>query len=530
MGSDVRSKRLSIGGMTCVNCQKLIENKLRNTVGVKKANVNYSAGIADITYDTNIISLKEIASIIEKMDYKVLNRNEISTSNIGRVIVIMAIVVSLYMLLQKFGILNLLIPGQLADSNMGYGMLFIIGLITSIHCMAMCGGINLSQCLPHGEVPVENRKRFSTFIPAFQYNFGRVISYTVIGFILGFIGLLFGGGLETGFPTVLQGLLKMIAGVFMVIMGINMLGIFPWLRKLNPKMPKIFARKIGEGKSKYSSPLIVGLLNGLMPCGPLQAMQIVALASGNPLTGALSMLLFSLGTIPLMLGFGSAISLLGKKFMRKVMNVGAILVVVLGLAMLSQGGSLSGFLSSGLLLQVLFALCAVGVLTMVPFRKPSHKVLSTVTALVISSLVIVSWNLWNTIPKGGADVSALNSGIQLVDGKQIVNSTLSSGKYPNITVQAGTPVKWIIDAPQGSINGCNNKMIIQDYGIEYSFKPGENVIEFTPAQTGTIRYSCWMGMIHGTINVTKAGDSIVAATENVSPTSNESGGSCCSLS
>ena len=63
------------------------------------------------------------------------------------------------------------------------------------------------------------------------------------------------------------------------------------------------------------------------------------------------------------------------------------------------------------------------------------------------------------------------------------------------------PVKWIIDAPKGSINGCNYKIYINEYGIEYQFKSGENIIEFTPTNAGTFRYSCWMGMIRGTITV-----------------------------
>jgi sulfite exporter TauE/SafE len=184
----------------------------------------------------------------------------------------------------------------------------------------MCGGINLSQCIPHGEAVDEKKSRLSTFRPAFLYNLGRVISYTAIGFILGFAGLLLGGGSDAGLPTMFQGTLKLFAGAFMVVMGINMLGLFPQLRKLQPRMPKIFARKVGMEKAKNKSPLIVGLLNGLMPCGPLQSMQIVALASGNPFAGALSMFLFSLGTVPLMLGLGSIVSALGRKFTQKVMN------------------------------------------------------------------------------------------------------------------------------------------------------------------------------------------------------------------
>ena len=507
MDSRVKSKRLRIGGMTCVNCQNKIERKLRNTAGVKSARASYNTGTVEITYDTDIISLRDISGIIERLDYKVLTGNERQEPNISRVTGILVIVVSLYVLLQQFGILNLLVPSQLADTKMGYGMLFVIGLITSIHCVAMCGGINLSQCIPHSGTSSEKRSRFSAFIPAFLYNVGRVVSYTVIGFILGFAGLLFGGGSEVGLPAMLQGILKLIAGGFMVIMGINMLGIFPWLRRLNPRMPKIFARKVGAEKAGSKSPLIVGLLNGLMPCGPLQSMQIVALASGNPLAGAFSMFLFSLGTVPLMLGLGSIVSALGKKFTQKVMNVGAVLVVVLGLAMLSQGGSLSGFLPPDLLLLVILVFCVVGIVSSIPFRKRLYRTIATVTALSVAIVFLSSWDQWGVISSGeaGASSSVADSGVQIVDGKQVVNSTLAPGRYPNITVQAGTPIKWVIDAPKGTVNGCNNRIFIRDYGIEYSFKTGENVIEFTPTKTGSVRYSCWMGMIRGTITVTEAG-------------------------
>jgi sulfite exporter TauE/SafE/copper chaperone CopZ len=513
MESKFRTKRLRIGGMTCVSCKNKIERKLRNTAGVESADVSYSAGTAAVVYDADIITLREIEAVIEKLDYQVLHDSGRQESNVSRVVGILAIIVSLYVLLQQFGILNLLVPSRLADTTMtgdglaGYGMLFVIGLITSIHCIAMCGGFNLSQCIPQGDQPADRNltfgakiNRMDTFVPSLLYNLGRVISYTVFGFFAGFVGLLLGGGTEVGLPVMAQGILKLVAGVFMVVMGINMLGLFPLLRKLNPRMPRIFARKVGVEKAKNNSPLIVGLLNGLMPCGPLQSMQIVALASGNPFAGAFSMLLFSLGTVPLMLGLGSIVSALGKKFTAKVMTVGAVLVVVLGLAMLSQGGSLSGLLPPDLLLPIIVALSAVGIVSSIPFKKPTHKAISTIAALSVAVIILVSWNGLNAALVGG-NGSTADDGIQVVDGKQVINSTLSSGKYPNITVQVGTPVKWVIDAPKGSINGCNNRMFISDYGIEYSFKTGENVIEFTPDKVGTVRYNCWMGMIRGSINV-----------------------------
>lgn len=500
----VMKKRLRIGGMTCVSCQNKIERKLKNTAGVKDVSVSYNTGYADITYDSAVITLKDIKAVINKLGYEALPETGTSGAGIGRTIGLLAIIVSLYVVLERFGILNLLVPSQLADTKMGYGMLFVIGLITSVHCIAMCGGINLSQCIPQGEGANESGGKLAAFRPAVLYNLGRVVSYTVIGFILGAVGMLLGGGAGAGLSTLFQGILKIIAGVFMVIMGINMLGIFPWLRRFTPRMPKFLTIKIGKKKAASSRPFIVGLLNGLMPCGPLQSMQIVALASGNPLAGALSMFLFSLGTVPLMLGFGSLVSALGKRFSRAVMNVGAVLVVVLGLAMLSQGGSLSGLLLPSQLLALVIMLCVVGVIVSIPFTKELYnlyRVASVAAAIILMVAANAAWsNMHGSAGLGDAGGTANAAEIQ--DGVQLVNSTLTSSRYPNITVQAGIPVKWVIDAPAGSINGCNNRMLINEYGIEHTFTQGENIIEFTPTTPGTVQYTCWMGMMRGNIFVT----------------------------
>lgn len=86
------------------------------------------------------------------------------------------------------------------------------------------------------------------FIPAFAYNVGRVVSYTAIGLILGFMGMFLGRGSAGGISPFFQGILKLIAGVFMVIMGINMLDLFPGLKKFNLRMPKFFAAAVGRQK------------------------------------------------------------------------------------------------------------------------------------------------------------------------------------------------------------------------------------------------------------------------------------------
>ncbi len=507
--------RLIIGGMTCVNCQDKIEKTLVHTDGIVSASVSYNSAAAEIVYDEGKISLKEIVGVVERLGYEAILKKKTAGSDVRNVVWKLAVIVSLYIMLQSTGILTLLVPGRLADSKMGYWMFFVIGLSTSVHCIAMCGGINLSQCLPRrANREPDDTGMLSALRPALSYNMGRVLSYTAIGFILGTAGFMVGGGKEVGLSVFLQGVLKMTAGLFMVVMGINMLGLFPRLRKFTVRVPRFLARKIDRRKAKTNRPFYVGVLNGFMPCGPLQSMWIVALASGSPLAGAFSMFLFSLGTVPLMLGLGSIVSALGRKFTDECMTVGAVLVAVLGLALIAQGGSLSGWFPPDLLLVAVIALCAAGVMLSIPFER---KAVGNVVKFASLAVVVGACVLWSGQGTPARKNPVAENNVEIAGGKQTVRSTLQFGRYPNITVQAGIPVKWVIDAPEGSINGCNDRIVIPDYGVEYTFHTGENVIEFTPDTAGTVRYSCWMGMIRGNIFVTGGTeDGIAASGETVS--------------
>lgn len=456
--------KLYINGMTCINCQTRIQNALKKQPGIAQTAVSYETEIADVLYDSSIISLEQIQGLIDELGYSASIQKASHAKIVGHTLRELGIIVILYFLLRHFGILNYLAPASLADAQMSYGMLFVIGLITSIHCIAMCGGINLSQTLQKGSKPSANISR-AMFQNAATYNAGRIISYTIIGGILGGIGALTGmaGTLQTS--SFFQGLLKLLAGALMVMMGINMLGLFPELRRFHLRIPlPLFQKgKQKETSHKHRTPFIIGLFNGLMPCGPLQSMQIVALASANSFTGALSMFFFALGTIPLMLGFGSIVASLGKRFTKQVLKCGSILVVVMGLSMTSQGIALSGINSK---LNTLFS---VNSETTVKISDQNHL--------------------------NDSDTDMENDGIQYV------SSTLESGHYPDITVKAGTPVGWTIHAEKNSINGCNYKVLLPDFDTECIFEEGDNTIEFTPPKTGIYTYSCWMGMITGKIYV-----------------------------
>jgi sulfite exporter TauE/SafE/copper chaperone CopZ len=471
----MQTQTIRIGGMTCVSCRDRIEKTLKSTAGVGDAAVNFNSGTATVSYNASVVAFHEIKAAIEKLGYTVLAEKE--KPPVLRIIGTAVIILALYALLRGLGIGTLTSAFPLAEAGMGYGMLFVIGLVTSVHCAAMCGGINLSQCIPVVATTETGRRREVLFpailFPSILYNAGRVISYTVVGALAGALGQ------AVTVSGRFQGIVQLLAGVFMVIMGINMLGLLPgsagtMLRRFHVRMPKIFARKIDEQKTGNRNPLFIGLLNGFMPCGPLQAMQLYALSTGSPVAGGISLFLFSMGTVPLMFGIGALSSALSKKFTHRVMKVGAILVTVMGMTMFTYGFGLSGF---------------------------NFDVIDRVNPFSSTRAAFQYGN-------GEAGTGAFQPVIPVIEnGVQMVNSALSGGRYPAITVQQGIPVKWTINAPAGSINGCNNRMIIREYKIEHRFTPGENVIEFTPDKAGRFSYSCWMGMIRSSITVVEEGQS-----------------------
>ena len=496
----IKKVTLYIKGMTCPNCEKRIDAALRKIDGVVAADVDYKKNRAVVSFNSQKTSLPFLNAAVRAEGYKIVDRAQ----SVWVSAAICAIILLSFVILEKTGLLNLLSFGGTAESGASYGALFVLGLITSVHCIAMCGGINLSQSLPASSQSGESEnksaetddketartetesqpKKRKVFLSTFLYNTGRVLSYTAGGAILGAIGGLT-GMTDGAVSIILQGVIKIAAGVAMVVTGLNMLGVFPFLRALSLRLPHF--------KNRAKAPFVVGLLNGFMPCGPLQSVQLIALASGNFVTGALSMLFFSLGTVPLMLGFGSAVAALGKKYAAAITRVGALIVCVTGLLMLSQGGALTGFFGTRTLVVAVAALFLAALAWCLYSLKTIYK--SLITVGVIGAATVALIFIPSSAAGGKIDYSVMDGDVQVVE------STLSSGEYPTICVTAGIPVRWIIHAPEGSVNGCNYKIISSSFGIEYSFHTGENVIEFTPEQAGTFDYSCWMGMIKSSIIV-----------------------------
>jgi hypothetical protein len=100
------------------------------------------------------------------------------------------------------------------------------------------------------------------------------------------------------------------------------------------------------------------------------------------------------------------------------------------------------------------------------------------------------------------DTANVTNNVAVVKGDyQEVTILLTSNAYAPIIVQKGIPVRFNIQANEQDINGCNGTVVIPEYKLETVLKPGSNLLEFTPDKSGTIPYSCWMGMVTSTIKV-----------------------------
>ena len=486
----MNSKRITlhVDGMTCGSCESRIVKTLEALPGVLFAEAHVRGGQVAVEYDEDIVGFSAINTALENTGYPVRGKRGAGTAialGIG------LLLVAAYMIASVSGVFSS-IPR--IDANVGYAMLFVIGLLTSIHCVAMCGGIALSQ-----SVKTTTGERFRQLQPGFLYNAGRVVSYTAIGAIVGALGSTF------NFSPVSKGIIAALAGAFMVILGLRMLGVIRAFPQAVPIIPAPF-RKAGSAISsrmQRGGPFAVGILNGLMPCGPLQTMQLYALGTGSAVAGALSMFVFSLGTVPLMLVFGLTATLLPRKFVPVMVKASAVLVMFLGVVTFARAASLAGI-----------ALPSISSMPAAAFVSPN--------------------NAGNTAAGGNAsNPDAVNVGLikaTVSGGRQTVLTEFKDGQYVPFAVQAGLPLTWTIRISADDLNGCNNELVIPAYNIRKKLEPGDNVIEFTPSKTGRIGYSCWMGMIRSSITVSESLGNPSSFTDLPDePLALPPGGGCCAV-
>ena len=306
------SCEIRIRGMICRSCTDEVSGMLLRTKGVVKASVSYRKAMAAVSYDPMLVTPDELERRIKSLGYDTGER-----SRAERLLDIGCFLFT--------GLLTgLLLRWGGAAPEIGgasFGALFLVGLSTSPHCLGMCGGILLSACRGR-----EGRK--AQLGAAFAYNCGRTASYTVLGAAFGALGTVL------TYTLSMKSMLFTMLGLVVALLGLNMWGLLPALPSLPGEQGA--ACRLPD-KIRRQTPFLVGLLTGLMPCGALYAAWLCAMSSGSTGKGALLMLAYALGTVPLMLLFALLGTLLPGSWTKYLRKLGAVLVTSMGLKMLIGG-------------------------------------------------------------------------------------------------------------------------------------------------------------------------------------------------
>jgi uncharacterized protein len=324
------------------------------------------------------------------------------------------------------------------------GLVFLIGLVASVSsCMAVTGGLLVAAAAAYND-NTTGLTGFERFKPHLYFNAGRLLSYTVLG---GLIGAL--GSALTLSPEA-NGLLTLAASAIMIVLGFQMLGVLPRVGRF------LLPQSIGERVHTLASTKIaggaftLGALTFFLPCGFTQALQLYVLGKGSFAVGALTMLLFALGTLPALLSLSALSSFARGWFQKRFLRFAGAAVVVLGFLNIQYGLVLSGLGSDA--------------------RQ--------------------------AIAEAGSPSSAPVVATQM-DGKQVVTMRVVDFDYSPAVfeVKQNIPVEWRIDASEAV--GCGRIILAPRLGIRRLLSAKSTTfITFTPREAGEYQFNCGMGMMN----------------------------------
>ncbi len=285
-----------VSGIHCASCKILIEDIFNEQEFIKNVRVNLRRETVEIEVENGYSALALAQMLTDKIKpngyslsvEKTIQENE-SGDVIWKAIPIGLAFLGLFFILQKSGVLNLGIGGKTTPATS-----FIIGLVASVSsCLAIVGGLVLSLSAKISQDNVSDTKTFLLF------HTGRLVSFAVLGGVLGLIGDAI--GINFSFSAILG----ILASLVMLMLGSSLVGVFAKNKISFHSGIFDFFRTI---EHKTFTPLITGFGTFFLPCGFTQSMQVVALSSGSFMSGLLIMFAFALGTLPMLvlLSFGSA--------------------------------------------------------------------------------------------------------------------------------------------------------------------------------------------------------------------------------
>jgi len=440
-----------VEGMHCAACEVLIEGEITDRFKGVKVKASTPDGKVTVEDGKDLPNVKELNEIFKKHNYRFSLREEEKVeedSSLNGILTAVLIVLG-FIILEKSGIASWINVSK-TSSISGF---FLFGLIAGFSsCGALVGGIILSMTKQW----VDNTKSNNKYQPVMLFNIGRIISYGLLGAILGYLGNIL------KISPIVSSILSFSVSLLMIILGLQMLGI-KYFQKFQIALPKYITTKIASTKvvkegdkfNRAYMPFIMGALTFFLPCGFTLTAQTIAITTGSALTGGLILAMFALGTaLPLsMIGITSAELNSDPKKSKMFSQVAGILVLF-------------------------FALYSINAqLNVLGIANVSSVILENATKKVSS----------DTTPKGG----------------QVIKMGVYSDKFePNyFKVKKDIPVTWEITDVKAS--GCTSAIIAKGL-IEdrVNIKRGGTVTTtFTPNKVGKYRFSCWMGMVTGIIEV-----------------------------
>jgi uncharacterized protein len=225
------------------------------------------------------------------------------------------------------------------------------------HCLGMCGPLTVAFSLSAPPQTWQARLGFNLLL-----NLGRILSYGLVGLIIGTIGsVLIAGGQLAGIGSGLRQGLAIGTGSLLIWFGLHQIQptwlpklplLHPALGKLHDRLNHLMFRLAGI------SPIFLGLLWGFMPCGFLYAAQIKAAETGNPQLGAMTMMAFGLGTMPMMLGVGSSTAFLSQNRRSQLFRLGGWVTLVIGLLTVTRNSEMVDYTGHAALILLAIALIA----------------------------------------------------------------------------------------------------------------------------------------------------------------------------
>ncbi|RXJ84250.1 sulfite exporter TauE/SafE family protein [Arcobacter sp. CECT 8985] len=201
------------------------------------------------------------------------------------------------------------------------------------HCIGMCGGIVVAYS------STKVKSGWSKQLQAIShvlYSLGRVTTYVILGFIFGFLGSV------VTFNKTTSGILLIVIGILMVLIGLSLSGKIKFLTNLEHSVSKspLYQRtfKVLISSNSLMSFYLLGMLNGLLPCGFVYVFAITAASTGSALLGGFVMLLFGLSTLPAMFSLGFFISIFKQTSLRNIMiKIAALVVIAFGIYIAYRG-------------------------------------------------------------------------------------------------------------------------------------------------------------------------------------------------